>query len=150
MSFNERWRGLLAKSVLGLAVAYSASAGAQEQATLRVTVEGLGQESPKVYVSVYAGDDSWLGESPVARAAIEPASGELSTEISLPLGEYAFSAFLDVNRNGELDTNFIGIPKEPVAVSNDARPSFGPPSYEDAKFDLGSAGIAQTIRLEEP
>ncbi|MFV8819200.1 DUF2141 domain-containing protein [Haliea sp. E17] len=150
MSCNKRWWKLAALGLLGVAAPFSLNAAAQDAATLRVTVEGLGPQSPNVYVSVYAGDDDWLGESPVARAEIVPASGELSAEISLPLGEYAFSAFLDVNRNGELDSNFIGIPKEPVAVSNNARPRFGPPSYEDARFELGAEGVLQTIQLVEP
>ena len=32
--------------------------------------------------------------------------------IGLPEGEYAISLFHDENENKELDTNFIGIPKE--------------------------------------
>ena len=36
-------------------------------------------------------------------------------------GTYAASAFHDENSNGKLDTNFMGIPREGVAASNDAR-----------------------------
>ncbi len=144
----RNWK-VAAAALLGLAALLPAGLAAQEKAVLRVTVEGLGPDSPDVYVSVYAGGDSWLGESPVARATISPASGQLSAEVTLPTGEYAFSAFLDANGNGELDSNFIGIPREPVAVSNDARPRFGPPSYDDAKFELGAGGVAQIIRLTD-
>jgi uncharacterized protein (DUF2141 family) len=35
-----------------------------------------------------------------------------------------------------MDTNLLGIPKEGVGASNDARGHFGPPKYEDAKFKL--------------
>ena len=51
-------------------------------------------------------------------------------------GTYGFTLFHDVNDNEKLDTNFIGIPKEPYAFSNNKRGSFGPPKYEDVQFDL--------------
>jgi uncharacterized protein (DUF2141 family) len=49
-------------------------------------------------------------------------------------GEYAISAFHDSNGNEKLDTNFIGIPKEGVGFSNDAIGTFGPASFDKAKF----------------
>ena len=44
--------------------------------------------------------------------------------------------FHDENENGELDTGFLGIPKEDYAFSNNASGVFGPPSYDKAKFEL--------------
>ncbi len=49
-------------------------------------------------------------------------------------GEYAISVFHDVNGDGKLDVNFIGMPREGIGASNDASGTFGPPSYEKAKF----------------
>ena len=64
---------------------------------------------------------------------------------SLPPGEYAISVFHDENKNGKMDSNFFGIPKEGVGASNDARGHFGPPRYKDAKFNF--AGNAQSITI---
>ncbi len=36
----------------------------------------------------------------------------------LPYGNYAVVAYVDENQNGEMDTNFIGVPQEPTAISN--------------------------------
>jgi len=52
----------------------------------------------------------------------------------LPQGTYAITALHDVNSNEKLDTNWIGIPKEPVGVS-----SYTPkmkPSWKKANFEL--------------
>lgn len=49
-------------------------------------------------------------------------------------GVYALSIVHDENNNGELETNFIGIPKEGVGTSNNVRGRFGPPSFRDASF----------------
>lgn len=55
----------------------------------------------------------------------------------------------DENGNGKLDSNWLGIPSEPVGASNDARGQFGPPSFEDAAFELGPGDVTVTIRLHE-
>ncbi|HRD53082.1 MAG TPA: DUF2141 domain-containing protein, partial [Flavobacteriales bacterium] len=49
--------------------------------------------------------------------------------LSLPAGPHAVKVFHDVNANGKLDTNKIGIPNEPYGFGNDARGRFGPPSF---------------------
>ena len=54
----------------------------------------------------------------------------------VPAGSYALVVHHDVNGNGIIDRNFIGIPKEPIAFSNGYRPK-GPPSYRRAAFLLG-------------
>jgi uncharacterized protein (DUF2141 family) len=64
---------------------------------------------------------------------------------SLPPGEYAISVFHDENKNGKMDANFLGIPKEGVGASNNARGHLGPPSYKDAKFNFN--GGVQSISI---
>ena len=55
---------------------------------------------------------------------------------NLAHGTYGFSFFHDVNDNGKLDKNFIGIPKEPYGFSNDEKGTFGPPDFEDVSFKV--------------
>ena len=43
-------------------------------------------------------------------------------------GNYAICVFHDVNGNCDIDTNFVGMPKEPVAASN--MTGFGRPSFK--------------------
>jgi uncharacterized protein (DUF2141 family) len=49
-------------------------------------------------------------------------------------GTYAAGAFQDENSNGKLDRSWTGLPKEPWCVSRGPRGTFGPPSFEAAKF----------------
>ena len=49
-------------------------------------------------------------------------------------GTYGISSYHDKNDNGRMDLGAMRIPKEAYAASNDARGSFGPPKFEDAKF----------------
>lgn len=66
---------------------------------------------------------------------------------SLASGIYAVSIFQDENENGKLDSNFIGIPTEPYAFSNDAKGMFGPPSFEDCQFEIKDGVNEITINL---
>ena len=64
------------------------------------------------------------------------------------LGEYAASVFLDINRNGKLDTNAIGSPSEPWGVSqNSTSKRSGPSLYKDAKFEYEGGAVTIPIRL---
>jgi uncharacterized protein (DUF2141 family) len=79
----------------------------------------------------------WL-KKPV-RSAVAKISGReaLCSFARVPKGVYGISAFHDENSNGKLDTNLLGIPSEDYCASRNARGSFGPPSFEDAKFKYG-------------
>ena len=54
-------------------------------------------------------------------------------------GTYAVSIFHDENDNGELDANWIGIPSEPYAFSNNAKGKFGPPDFDACQFELNES-----------
>jgi uncharacterized protein (DUF2141 family) len=65
---------------------------------------------------------------------------------SLKYGEYAVRVFHDENKNGKLDTDFLGIPDEDYGYSNDASGWFGPPSWKKAKFIFNQPEM--TIKID--
>jgi acyl-CoA reductase-like NAD-dependent aldehyde dehydrogenase/uncharacterized protein (DUF2141 family) len=68
----------------------------------------------------------------------------------VPFGTYAVSVYQDENENGKLDTNFWGIPKEPVGASNDPKSRMGPPRYSDSKFMIQNPEVQIAIHLVSP
>jgi uncharacterized protein (DUF2141 family) len=66
---------------------------------------------------------------------------------ALPPGDYAVIAYHDENGNRTIDMRALGMPKEPVAVSNGARRLLGPPRFEDAKLVLGPGATHVTLEL---
>jgi multidrug efflux pump subunit AcrB/outer membrane scaffolding protein for murein synthesis (MipA/OmpV family) len=60
-------------------------------------------------------------------------------------GEIAVLVYHDENQNGQIDKNFIGIPRELLAISNNYQPK-GPPSFARASFIL-AGGEASQIRM---
>jgi len=57
---------------------------------------------------------------------------------NIPYGDYALAAYHDENSNHRLDLSVIGIPKEGIAISNDAKGLFLP-RWKDAKIVVNSA-----------
>jgi len=53
---------------------------------------------------------------------------------NLKPGKFAFKYFHDENNNGKIDFNWLGIPKEGYGFSNNAKGTFGPPSFEKMIF----------------
>lgn len=119
---------------------------------LIVEISGLKEASGNVYIAVYDSDSTWLSDEMVLaqKVAIADAlEGDLvRTELLLPLGDYALSVFYDQNGDGKLNTNFIGMPKEPIALSNNAAAKFGPPEYDDAVFSLGAQPLIQSLSMK--
>lgn len=66
----------------------------------------------------------------------------------IPPGTYAIAVIHDENMNGELDTNWIGIPKEGYGFSNTTIDEFGAPAFSAASFPYDGQNIDLTITLK--
>lgn len=134
-------------AALSLLALVAAPAGA---ATIRVTVENVRPNQGKVVVCLWNEPKGFpdCDKSKPLRKVSKPASGatETFTFENVSTGTYAIGVAQDVNGNGRVDTNFVGIPKEPVAMSNGAKGRLGPPSFKSAAFPLAD-DRSLTIRL---
>lgn len=63
-------------------------------------------------------------------------------------GTYAIAVIHDENMNGELDTNWFGIPTEGYGFSNTTIDEFGAPAFSAASFSYDGQNKDLTIRLE--
>lgn len=115
---------------------------------VEIVVSGIEQQEGNILVAIFDSDDSFLKKDYWSR--LYPLSSENSMHIlieNLPEGEYAVSVVHDQNGNGLLDTNFLGIPKEPFGFSNNPRLKLGPPSFSDSKFFHRGEGTTLDIVL---
>ncbi len=140
--------------LVGLAGLFLSAMGAlalAEGVTLSLTINNVKSTNGSVFIAVYDSKDTFLGESKVLSERIwlkdNVDQGQVKTELKLMPGEYAIMVFHDDNNNDKLDTNFIGIPKEPGGFSNGHVPKFGPPRFSAARFSLTAEGGIQTITL---
>jgi uncharacterized protein (DUF2141 family) len=117
------------------------------QGKVEVTVKNIQELKGTIRMAVYSGEDNFMKKS-LASKEVNVTGKEVTIVFeNVKPGEYAISTYHDVDNNKELNTGFMGIPKEPYGFSNDARGTFGPPTYEKAKFKV--SGYTKTsIKVE--
>jgi len=123
------------KIILVLVILVGSFANAQN-VTLTVNTSGFRNDTGKVKVGLYNEEGKFLKETYLGiTSEIKDLKATVQFK-NLPVGEYAVSIFHDENNSGKLETGFMGIPKEDVACSNNAKGKMGPPKYVDAKFTI--------------
>jgi uncharacterized protein (DUF2141 family) len=134
---------LVARALLLLFSAGAASTVLAGELTIEIS--GVTPDRGKVYVAVYDGPETFpiSGKQLVGRVLAASDRHLTAHFADLPPGQYAVVAFQDFNGNGQLDKNFLGIPKEPYGFSNGARGSAGPPKFAAAAITLGPDGTTK-------
>jgi uncharacterized protein (DUF2141 family) len=112
------------------------SFGLAQNSNLVVTVSGIKNNTGLLTVELYNTQEKFLKTSYKTVSSAIKSNIATVTFIGIPKAEYTLMAYHDENSNRKLDKNFIGIPKEAVACSNNAKGFMGPPKYEDAKFTI--------------
>lgn len=116
---------------------------------ISLTVSDINAQQGVIRVGVYDSEAGWNDNNAVTGALIEVTGPEMTVQISgLEPGTYGLKLYHDVDGDGSLNTNMMGIPTEPFAFSNNARGRFGPASWDDAHFQVeaGENGHAVSIR----
>ena len=140
---------LTALLLVGLGVSSSAD---ETPARIIVTIVGFESDAGQVRVARWDSAEVFpTSENYVVAVSVDIEGGTARLEFAdIASGDYALSVFHDENDNGELDSGFMGRPKEPIGASNDARGRFGPPKYKDARFEVDQAFVELTINLQQP
>ena len=115
--------------------------------SVSVMINNVSSTQGQLVLTAYDSKKTWL-KKPVAQE-VRPAKNELVINLELPKGTYAFQVFHDLDDNGKMKTNFIGIPKEPTGVSNNAKGRFGPPKFRDAAVEIGDDLVMVRLTLVE-
>jgi uncharacterized protein (DUF2141 family) len=112
-----------------------------QQHSLTIEIDGFNNDNGQLVLGVCNKKENFLKEfayGDVVKIVNKKAKVVIK---NLPSGEYAISLFHDVNSNNILDKNMFGIPSEDYGFSNNAKGTFGPPKYEDAKFTINESKI---------
>jgi len=122
--------------------------GADLTGTLIVRVQGLTSSDGNLRFVLFDSKKNFL-KSPVRSeiVEIEEQQGAWIVE-ELPYGTYAVLVHHDINASGAMERHWYGKPKEPTGASNDAPAKFGPPKFENAKFQLESPTLTLTVTVK--
>ena len=110
---------------------------AKAQVPLKLVITNLKSPTAPVIVGVY--NEKCKFPDPKSQLKVytfKPDSISLTAIISdLPFGVYALAIYQDVNSNGKIDKNFIGVPTEPYAFSNNFKPTVKAPAFKNCRFN---------------
>jgi len=119
---------------------------AKEKGTIRLIVVGLRNSNGNVRIALNNSDKTFrqrrkkgleYSDTTVRSVIVKVENKRVEYIFSdIPFGDYAIKLFHDENGNENLDTSFLGLPKEDYGFSNNVRGFFGIPSFERAKFRL--------------
>jgi len=129
--------------------ALALAATAATAADLTVEIDGVTAARGHLAVGLYDSAANFPSERGGAQAQrVASAVGRTTVVFrNLAPGNYAVGVYQDENDNQKLDKGMFGIPKEPYGFSNDARGTAGPPEFRDARFAVGEAPVAVTVRV---
>ena len=134
----------LIRLLLGLAVGAGLS-GLAQAADIEVTVEGIAENKGDVLVALLTQAEFPNGRK-YAGQFIKAAADKMHFVFKdVPVGKYAISAYHDLDGNGRLNANMLGLPNEPYGFSRQARGTFGAPDFAEAAFSIGQEHIRQTV-----
>lgn len=139
-----------------LAIAWFASAASSARAdggraSLSVTIEKLQSQGGMLRLGLYT-EDTYYDDNaePVAELDVRATPPVQHVQFNdVPPGVYAIQVFQDLNGNGKMDFNFLGVPLEPYGFSRDGRAFISKPGFARVKFTLGpGANAPQIIHLQ--
>jgi|GEM_PF-315274 len=147
--------GLLMANTAPSVITPNEAGQAKENGVGQLTIEitNIRAMKGRVNIAVFNSSEAWLKKSVYSvRLPINDKScGESSCTWQVDKAEYAdygIAVFHDINANGEMDTNFVGLPEEDYGFSNNETSAFGlPPSWKKAKFIVNGAINTHSIAL---
>ena len=135
------------KKGIGMALALAAAAcvwAGDVETTL--TIEQVAPGTGQLYVGIFDSEEGLKKREPVAKMKLEAAGSTVSANVALAPGDYYITVYQDINGNGKMDANLIGMPKEPVGIANYSGKGI-PGGYEKHKLRIDESNTRVTIVL---
>lgn len=136
---------LLSAGLLG------AARPAAETQPVTVVVSSLVSTTSTVKLFFYNTRAGFLksGKWAFSKSVKPEGKSQFSLPVALPPGEWAVAITQDLNNNDKIDKNFLGIPTEPYAFSNNIRPTLAAPDFNECKFMVDGPGRVVSIVLKD-
>lgn len=134
--------------ILTLALIFSltTSFAQDEGVTVTVTIENVTSDKGKVVASVHSSETFMKGPG-IHNLESDIKDGKVTLVFeNVTPGTYAIMAMHDVNENQRMDYDSNGMPKESYGMSGNDM-SFGPPVFENAKFEVANEDLEFNIRF---
>ncbi|WP_194852290.1 DUF2141 domain-containing protein [Nonlabens antarcticus] len=107
---------------------------------MTISVKNIKAKKGNLIIAVFNENGDFLKEGAAVKTYTVKVDDLTETLIinDLPKGNYAISMYHDENSDGKCNRNFLGIPKEGYAFSNNFKPKLSAPDFEDCEFSFTS------------
>jgi len=144
----------LYRSLLLASLVFLSSVKVMAQSCVKIQVSGFKAFKGSLHISVYKDEQTFLkdGKEVITKIVQVNDSSHVDTYFcDLPSGWYAVALYQDLDNNNKMNRGFLGIPSEPYGLSNNIRPRFSVPKFEQCRFYVSGTGKKDvTIALINP
>lgn len=97
---------------------YPQTADGEALSDVEIVVAGIKKNSGTIVISIHDSAESFRKHIPYRNVELAVTGDKAVYHIRLKAGDYVFCVYHDVNEDGKLNANAIGIPREPFGFSN--------------------------------
>lgn len=117
-------------------------------ADLQITIHGTAAKGT-IYMVVFRPNEGFPeAKNAFKKLTFSPKADKQTVLVKdIPVGNYAFALYQDLNMNGKIDKNMIGKPTEPYAFSKNFKPRFAAPDFEDCRISVHAGINSHTVDL---
>ena len=114
--------------------------------TITVTIPNLTNNEGQASASLYT-EATFMKAAPLDSQGAIPENNMVTLVFeNVQPGAYGIITLHDMNGNNRMDFEANGMPKEDYAISGNGA-GFGPPSWNDAKFVVGTEDVTLEIKM---
>lgn len=126
-----------------------APSGAPSKVSL--TVSNIQQVQGMIWIGLYDSEETFLiKEKAIVKGYLVQQKGDMTIALpDVPYGTYAVALFHDLNNNGVLDQNVLGVPREPYAFSGELQSQWRLPRFAEVKHTFAPGRATLALKLEK-
>ncbi len=151
LCFSRRSSRLFFLLAISLVLLPSSGFAQKECPSINVKIQNISNNTGVVACAIFESEEGFPNKFTKFASKImltQIGGKDASFEFSdIKAGTYAIVVIHDENHNGELDTNFLGIPTEGYGFSSGAEVTLSAPSFSDAVFSYDGGHLQMSISL---
>ena len=118
--------------------------------SITVNITDIRNSDGHIQIAIFKTAEQFDNDNPIKRLRFAKTGlkdGQLSVNIDLPAGTYAFGMLDDENNDKEMDYNFIGMPQEGFGFSDYYHTGWSRPEFDDFDFELKGGQKTVTMKV---
>lgn len=138
---------------LGVLLALAVWSAPEARRNVTVRIKGLVNREGQLLASLFVAPEGFPSESKKSfrsHALVISGTDMSVTFTNVPMGKCAVGVCHDQNKSGSMDSTLFGRPKEGYGVSMQTDKLLGPPSFDQACFNISTQDVSIEIEMIYP